>query len=127
MDLEEIQEIIVDNLKKVFKSSDSFFATFIGVIMFFVVVKPMFQISIFLGILLILTFLYVLLIKTEIIIESPGYAIVLFSVFAIRFYIAPILFDGLKSMKSGFWIEGITFLIVWLMIYSKTKKLENGN
>ncbi|MBR9706194.1 hypothetical protein GOV14_04110 [Candidatus Pacearchaeota archaeon] len=121
----DLQETIKDNLKKVFSSRDSFFATLIGVIMFILVIKPMFQVSIFSGILLILTFLYILLIKTEIIIESPGYAVVLFAIFAIRFHIVPIFFDGLKNMKSGLWINGITFMIVWLMIYLKTKELEN--
>ena len=124
MDLEELGEIIWGNILLIFKSKESFFATAVGIFMFTIVIEPMFQISKISGILLIFTFLYILLIKTKIIIESPGYAIFLFSIFAIRFYIAPIFFDGLKNIQSGLLIEGITFIIVWLMIYIKTKELE---
>lgn len=125
MDFEEIKSLIGENLTKVFSSEDSLFSTFIGIILFLSVVKPMFQVSIFSGFLLIITFLYVILLKTEVIIESPGYAVVLFAVFAIRVHILPIFFEGLKNMESGLLIEGITFLIVWGMIYLKTKELEN--
>jgi len=115
---------VFENFGKVFSSWDSFISAVIGVIMFIAVIKPMFQVSVISGILLILTFLYILLIKTEIVIESPGYAIVLFVIFAVRTHILPIFFDGLKSIRAGLWMTGFTFVVVWFMIYVKTKELE---
>lgn len=119
------KEEILKNLEEIFESWNNFWGAFISIIIFILAIKPMFETSIISGLLLIGTYLYVFLFKTKILIESPGYAIILFGIFAIRHHIFPILLDGIKNMKNGFWIEGITFVIVWLIIYLKTKEIEN--
>jgi len=115
---------IIRNLKKIFKSFRNFYKIFINLILFAVLIKPMFQINYLSGIFLIVTFLYVFLIRTDIIIRHSFYVIVLFIILLIRSLVLPILFKGLGDMKGDFLIEGVIFVLVWILIYLQTRKLQ---
>ncbi len=89
-----------------------------------ILIKPMFQISILTGVLYIFTCLYVFLIKPELFIKYPGYSFIIFIILAIRWGIGDVRVKGLNFLDSGEIVSGIIYLIVWILIYIKTKEMQ---
>ena len=117
----EILEIIEDYWDRIKEKPQN---VIIALIITLVLIKPMFQISIFSGILFIITMIWIFLIKVEIFIDTPGYAIVIYAILAIRWAIKDVGKEGILNLFKGEVLTGIVFVIVWVMIYLRTKELE---
>lgn len=106
------------------KTSMNWKNVIIGGFLALLLIKPMFQLSVFSGILYILTLAYIIIFKLELIEEYPGYSVVLFGILAVRWGISGVLKEGWTNTLKGNILTGIIFLIVWAMIYLKTVELQ---
>lgn len=96
----------------------------IGAFIAILLIQPMFQLSIFSGVLYLLTVGYIFFFKIALIEEYPGYSITLFAILAIRWGISGVLKQGWAEAMKGDILTGVIFIIVWVMIYLKTLELQ---
>lgn len=115
---------MIDNFEEIFHSWDNFakvaIALFVGILM----IKPAFQLSIFTGLIFLLTLIWLFLFKAYLFIENPKEIIVVFGILAIRGAIGDIAGEGFLFFKKGDILSAVIFLVTWLVIYLKTKEIQ---
>lgn len=96
----------------------------VAIFLAFLLVKPMFQLSPISGFLYVSTIIWLIVFKVEILVKAPGYAVLLFIILAVRWGISPLLKDSISSTWKGNVLTAGVYILVWFIIYTKTKRLE---
>ena len=116
-----MKDKILDYLRKI-KSAPINFS--LALLFSFVLIKPMFQINILSFGIYIVTLIWVFVFKPELFIKYPGYSFLIFIILAIRWGIGDVRTKGLNFLGSGEVASGVIYLIVWILIYLKTKTMQ---
>lgn len=122
--IEDKRDEMGDNFEEIFDSRYNLvkvgIALFVGILM----IEPAFQLSIFTGIIFIITLGWLFLFKAYLFIENPYYIIAVFGILAIRGAIGDVAGEGFLFLKKGDILSAFIFFLVWAVIYLKTRQIQ---